>query len=367
MKLQFIFEKELEKINLIFALMNQISDSSQENFIPKMMKRYEFISKATNYSVETIRKMLFKTKTYCYKKIKNYSYKLYYYDSNIYLNRLNNKRKKLEIIKQQNCLSKHLEVAKLIRTVAKATGNKTSAKTLSKIIKEKLGLYYSPKHLYHLIRQNKISGVTSRIFPYLKHGKYYKKPHKIGKRVIAIPIDQRDEIINKRIRYGDVEVDTVEGTKTDNKYLSTMIDRKSRRLSITIYENKQSNEFLKAVENNIENMNQEIKSITSDNGTENYDLVKLNIPWFSTNPYSSWQKGSIEQKHKQIRKFIPKGKSFKNLTQDDCDLIALVINAETYLQNTSKYKLGTTVTQEELQKYFKLLEKKDTHRIFQLW
>ena len=146
-----------------------------------------------------------------------------------------------------------------------------------------------------------------------------------------------------------------------------MIDRKSRRLSITIYENKQSSEFLKAVENNIENMNQEIKSITSDNGTENYGLVKLNIPWFSTNPYSSWQKGSIEQKHKQIRKFIPKGKSFKNLTQDDCDLIALVINAETYLQNTKKYKLRIIVTKEELQNYFKLLESKDTHPIFQLW
>ena len=64
--------------------------------------------------------------------------------------------------------------------------------------------------------------------------------------------------------------------------------------------------------------------------------------------------------------FIPKGKSFKNLTQDDCDLISLIINSETYLQNTKKYKLGTTVTKEELQKYFKLLEKKDTHRIFQL-
>ena len=77
-------------------------------------------------------------------------------------------------------------------------------------------------------------------------------------------------------------------------------------------------------------------------------------------------KSSIEQKHKQIRKFIPKGKSFKNLTQDDCDLIALVINAETYLQNTSKYKLGIIVTKEELQNYFKLLESKDTHPIFQL-
>ena len=57
-----------------------------------------------------------------------------------------------------------------------------------------------------------------------------------------------------------------------------MIDRKSRRLSITIYENKQSNEFLTAVENNIKNMNKKIKSIASDNGTENYDPVKLNIP-----------------------------------------------------------------------------------------
>ena len=146
MKLQFISEQELEKINFIFALINELSDSSKENYISKMMKRYE-----------------------------------YYYDSNIYLNRLNNKRKKLEIIKQQNCLSKHLVFAKLIRKVAKATGNKTSAKTLSKIIKEKLGLYYSPKHLYHLIRQNKMSGVTLRIFPYLKHGKYYKKPIKLAK------------------------------------------------------------------------------------------------------------------------------------------------------------------------------------------
>ena len=135
MKLQFIFEKELEKINLIFALMNQISDSSQENFIPKMMKRYEFISKASNYSMETIRKMFFKTKMYCYHRIKNYSYKIYYYDVNIYLSRLNNKRKKLSITKEEKDLAKHLLVAKLIKRITKPMGNKTFAKALSKIIK----------------------------------------------------------------------------------------------------------------------------------------------------------------------------------------------------------------------------------------
>ena len=43
--------------------MNQISDSSKDNYIPKMMKRYEFISKATNFSMETIRRM-FSKKTF---------------------------------------------------------------------------------------------------------------------------------------------------------------------------------------------------------------------------------------------------------------------------------------------------------------
>ena len=75
--------------------MNELPDSSKENYIPKIMKRYEFISKVTNYSIETIRKMFFKTKTYCYHRIKNYSYnKIYYYDVNIYLLRLNTKEKK---------------------------------------------------------------------------------------------------------------------------------------------------------------------------------------------------------------------------------------------------------------------------------
>ena len=79
--------------------MNELSDFFKRKLHPKMMKRYEFISKVTNYSIETIRKMFFKTKTYCYHRIKNYSYKIYYYDVNIYLLRLNNKRKKLKKIR----------------------------------------------------------------------------------------------------------------------------------------------------------------------------------------------------------------------------------------------------------------------------
>ena len=58
-----------------------------------------------------------------------------------------------------------------------------------------------------------------------------------------------------------------------------------------------------------------VKLITSDNGLENSRLNLLNIKWYVTNAYSSWQKGTIEQKHKQLRKFIPKCKSLNKLNQ----------------------------------------------------
>lgn len=59
----------------------------------------------------------------------------------------------------------------------------------------------------------------------------------------------------------------------------------------------------------------QVKSITSDNGLENSRLNLLNIKWYATNAYSSWQKGTTEQKHKQLRKFIPKCKSLNKLNQ----------------------------------------------------
>ena len=81
--------------------------------------------------------------------------------------------------------------------------------------------------------------------------KISKKPILLTKRFITIPIHEWLKIINDRGRYGDVEIDTVEGCKGDSKYLSTMIDQKSRRLSISWYEQKTSTEFLKAVRNNL--------------------------------------------------------------------------------------------------------------------
>ena len=88
-----------------------------------------------------------------------------------------------------------------------------------------------------------------------------KSPFLLTKRFITTPIHERLKIINDRGRYGDDEIDTVEGCKGDSKYLSTMIDRKSRMLSISLYEPKTRTEFLTAVRNNLKKCQQKLNQL----------------------------------------------------------------------------------------------------------
>ena len=134
-----------------------------------------------------------------------------------------------------------------------------------------------------------------------------------------------------------------------------MIDRSSKRLSATLYKGKSSTSFLEATIQNISKQYSELKTLTSDNGSENARLSEITENWYCTDAYSSWEKGSIEQKHKQFRKFFPKGVSFKNLTQEKLDQIVLIINCETYYQNGVRTKLNKTIFEYELEMFKNLI------------
>ena len=53
------------------------------------------------------------------------------------MNRINNKRNENTKTKKQREIEKHYKVAWFVQKIAKSTLNKTSAKTLSKLINEK--------------------------------------------------------------------------------------------------------------------------------------------------------------------------------------------------------------------------------------
>ncbi|HZJ89433.1 MAG TPA: IS30 family transposase, partial [Bacilli bacterium] len=55
--------------------------------------------------------------------------------------------------------------------------------------------------------------------------------------------------------------------------------------------------------------------------------VKELTKTFYADPYPSHQRAKIESNHRLIRRFIPKGKSFENLTQEMLDLMFSHINS----------------------------------------
>jgi len=76
--------------------------------------------------------------------------------------------------------------------------------------------------------------------------------------------------------------------------------------------------------------------ILTDNGSEFSNPDALEISPFSgkkrttifyCNPYSSWQKGHVENSHLNLRKVLPKGNSFKDLTQKDVNLVLSHVNS----------------------------------------
>ncbi len=104
---------------------------------------------------------------------------------------------------------------------------------------------------------------------------------------------------------GHWEEDTIVSSRGGTGALSVMIERKSRYVVIRKLNNRSSVEHVKVLKGNLSSL--KVKSITFDNGIENKSHGELDVPTFFCEPYSSWQKGSVENVNKMIRQYLPKG------------------------------------------------------------
>lgn len=123
-------------------------------------------------------------------------------------------------------------------------------------------------------------------------------------------IDKRPDRINTRSRVGDAEADFIVSGKSGRGILLTVADRKLRvsfleqiiRVSIRAVHEA----FLR-----IRQRFPELKTATTDNDLlfERHKELEelLRIKMYFCHPYHSWEKGTIENVNKVIRRDIPKG------------------------------------------------------------
>ena len=146
-------------------------------------------------------------------------------------------------------------------------------------------------------------------------------------------IHNRPEIVNKRKRYGDWESDVMEFRRAITKgAVSTQVERKSRLLRLYRVNRKKSPEDkLTALIKSVESLPPELSTTyTFDNGTENlrYPVLKelFDIETYLCDPFCSWQKGSVENTNKLLRRYLPRDTDLDALTDNDLHVIQEKLN-----------------------------------------
>ena len=144
-----------------------------------------------------------------------------------------------------------------------------------------------------------------------------------------ISIDERPSIVEKRERFGDLEVDLIIG-KNHKQAIVTINDRTSGVLKMKKVASKESHIVAKAITDLLTEWKPYIHTITSDNGKEfaAHEIVatELNVDYYFAHPYHSWERGSNENLNGLIRQYIPKKTSFEDITQEHIKSIETKLN-----------------------------------------
>ena len=139
-----------------------------------------------------------------------------------------------------------------------------------------------------------------------------------------VSINQRFLGAGNRTRYGHWEDDTIVSRKGCRGGLSVGVERKARLIVATKVSSLSTSENMTAIQQQVKHY--KTLSITFDNGIENKQHRTLGVPTFFCEPYSSWQKGGVENANKMIRRYFPKGTNFRTVSQKEVDDAVAIIN-----------------------------------------
>lgn len=204
-----------------------------------------------------------------------------------------------------------------------------SPEQISAVLKER-GMKISHETIYKMIREDKRNGGT--LYLYCRHHlKHRSKPVSNGGSAICnrTSISERPKEADGS-RFGDFEMDTIIG-KGNHGAILTLTEKSTGMLFMRkLNKGKDAKELAKSVVRLLMPYRAFLKSITTDNGLEfachEYITKKLGVTVYFTDPYSSWQKGSIENQNGLIRQYIPKSSVFDDISHQFVTKVADKIN-----------------------------------------
>lgn len=188
--------------------------------------------------------------------------------------------------------------------------------------------YVSKTAIYDWLR----SVYGQRYCVHLYSQRYRKKPRVPKPARVMIPdrvsIDGRFRGATNRTRFGHWEGDTLVSAKRTRSTVaaSVLYERKAKLVLARRIENLKPDAHAAAQKEML--ANKKALSMTQDNGIENTKHRTLGIATFFCDPYSSWQKGGVENANKMIRRYLPRGTDLATVSQAYLDEIVAIINGK---------------------------------------
>ena len=185
-----------------------------------------------------------------------------------------------------------------------------------------LGLYASKTAIYEWLR----SAWGQQYCVLLYSQRYQRKPRRKNKtNRVMIPdrtsITERPLAALGRVELGHCEYDSIVSSKRSGSTaaLAVVAERSSRLIRASLVPNLKPEPYATTISRLVQGLN--TRTMTTDNGIENrhHRLItrKTGAPVFFTDPYSSWQKGGVENANKMLRQYFPKGTDFATVSQTD--------------------------------------------------
>ena len=134
-----------------------------------------------------------------------------------------------------------------------------------------------------------------------------------------VGIEERPNIVERKIRIGDWEGDTVVG-RNHQGALVTLVERKSKLTLIGKVNRYTAEAVKKTIISLMELLPRRNYTLTVDNGKEfaSHESVAktLRIKVYFADPYSAWQRGLNENTNGLIRQYVPKRSDVRTLTDE---------------------------------------------------
>ena len=189
--------------------------------------------------------------------------------------------------------------------------------------------WISHEAIYQYLVRNRRAGGT--LDQWLPQGRKTRR-RRCGRQRVGGPrgrsITERPTIVEQRTQVGHWELDTLMGP--GRACLVTAVERATGYAVIGKLETCTTAALRARVTALLRDQPHRIRTITADNGSEmtGYrDLeASLGTRLYFTQPYSAWQRGSIEHLTGLIRRVYPKRTDFTQVTQQDCTRLARHLN-----------------------------------------